>query len=83
MFKGNKKNQVESNILGLKSTQRKKGYVSEAVAQRGYKKSVVKYLEKFTGKRLYRRLFENKFKVSRLASTSKEALVYLFSCEFF
>ena len=34
MFKGNKKNQVESNILGLRLTQRTKGYVVEAVAQR-------------------------------------------------
>ena len=34
MFKGNKKNQVESNILGLRSTQWTKVYVVEAVAQR-------------------------------------------------
>ena len=34
MFKGNKKNQVESNILWLRSTQQTKVYVVEAVAQR-------------------------------------------------
>ena len=33
MFKGNKKNQVESNILGLRLTPRTKAYVVEAVAQ--------------------------------------------------
>ena len=46
MFKGNKKKQVESNILGLRLTQRRKWYVLEAVAQRSSaKKSAVKYLE--------------------------------------
>ena len=34
------KNQVESNILGLRSTQRTKGYLVEAVAQRCFMKKV-------------------------------------------
>ena len=35
MFKGNqKKTEVNSNILGLRSTQRTKGYLVEAVARR-------------------------------------------------
>ena len=33
MFKENKKQQVESNILGLRSTQRTKVYVVESAAQ--------------------------------------------------
>ena len=33
MFKGNKKKQVESNILGLRLTEQIKGYAVEAVAQ--------------------------------------------------
>ena len=39
IFKGNKRHQVESNILGL-SYQRTKGYVVEAVAQRCSAKKV-------------------------------------------
>ena len=40
MFKGNKKKQVESNILVLRLNQQTKGYVVEAVAQRYSAKKV-------------------------------------------
>ena len=40
-------------------------------------KSLVKYLAKFTGKRLYRRLFENKFIGSRPATILKKRLLHM------
>ena len=63
---------VECNILGLRSTCRRKEHCSA-------KKCILKYLEKFTGTRLYRKkLRQNKFEESRPAFLKKDSCIGLF-----
>ena len=77
MFKGSqKKNKTRITFLGLRSIQRTKGYLVEVVSPEVLcEKRGVKYLSKFTGKYLYRRLFKNKFVGSRPASLFKKTLL--------